>query len=233
MANYKPLENFSNLYNRAYAMFNNTYTPQSASTLKDALSRSMRPAYDKQIAARQDAAKANRAAIDTDAASRGMGSSSWVTDVKNRQNNAAASDIANIESDYQANLYNSLLNRLGQQDEMAMAAAQSAQGNALGLANQLYGKVFAKKSGGGGGGWGGRSRTPEEPPNDPPWDPILDNASNNLRAVAARKQQVQQNAQNASNARAASAARRSIVAASNNLNKKVKNRLSGQPVNRM
>lgn len=164
MANYKPLENFSNLYNRAYAMFNNTYTPQSASTLKDALSRSMRPAYDKQIAARQDAAKANRAAIDTDAASRGMGSSSWVTDVKNRQNNAAASDIANIESDYQANLYNSLLNRLGQQDEMAMAAAQSAQGNALGLANQLYDKVFAKKSGGGGGGWGrgGTSGTTEE-----------------------------------------------------------------------
>ena len=154
MANYKPLENFSNLYNRAYAMFNNTYTPQSASTLKDALSRSMRPAYDKQIAARQDAAKANRAAIDTDAASRGMGSSSWVTDVKNRQNNAAASDIANIESDYQANLYNSLLNRLGQQDEMAMAAAQSAQGNALGLANQLYDKVFPKKTGSGGGGWG-------------------------------------------------------------------------------
>ena len=156
MANYKPVENFSNLYNRVYGMFNNTYTPQSASTLKDALSRSMRPAYDKQIAAREDAAKANRAAIDTDAASRGMGSSSWVTDVKNRQNNAAASDIANINSDYQANLYNALLNRLGQQDELAMSAAQSAQSNALGLTNQLYGDVF-KNTGGGGGGRGGSS----------------------------------------------------------------------------
>ena len=167
MANWKPLNNFSNLYNKAYAMFNNTYTPQSASTLKDALSRSMRPAYDKQIAARQDTAKANRATIDTDAAARGLGSSSWVTDVKNRQNNAAASDIANIESDYQANLYSNLLNRLGQQDEMAMAAAQSAQGNALGLANSMYNKVYGSSGSGGGGGWGGRRGTTPVDDTDP------------------------------------------------------------------
>lgn len=165
MANYKPLENFSNLYNRAYAMFNNTYTPQSVSTLKDAISRQMRPAVDQGIKARQGELRAERAQIDTDAASRGMGPSSWVTDVKTRRNDAAASDIANMEANYQSNMYSALLNRLGQQDEMAMAAAQAAQGSALGLANQLYDKVFPKtKSGGGGGGWGrgGTSGTTEE-----------------------------------------------------------------------
>ena len=84
MANEKVLQNFNNLYDQVYAKFKPSYTPQSASALKDSLSRTMRPAYDKQITQRQQAAAANRAAIDADAGARGMGSSTWVTDVKNR-----------------------------------------------------------------------------------------------------------------------------------------------------
>ena len=232
MANYKPVNNFSNLYNKFYGMFN-TYQPQSASTLKDAIARQLRPMTDQDIKVRQGELKAERAMIDTDAASRGMGPSSWVTDVKTRRNDAAARDIQNIEANYQTNLYNGVLNRLNAQDEMALSAAQTAAGMATNAANAYYNKVF-NRTGGGGGGWG-RGGSPRDPkdPIEPPFDPILDNASNNQRAIDARKAQAQQNAQNASNARAASAARNSLVASSNNLNKKVKNRVSGQPVNRM
>ncbi len=163
MADNKILPQYMNLYNQLYAKLNTGYTPQSASTLKDSLARAMRPSYDRQITARQDTAAANRAAIDVDAASRGMGSSTWVTDVKNRQRNAEASDIANINADYNANLHNALLNRLGQQDEMALSASQAAQGNALNLANALYDRIY-KPTGGAvsSRGRGGSRKTAQE-----------------------------------------------------------------------
>ena len=168
MANEQVVQNFGNLYDKLYARFKPSYTPQSASTLKDTLSRAMRPSYDKQIKQRQEAAAANRAAIDTDAAARGMGSSTWVTDVKNRQRNAEASDIQGINSDYNAALYSALLNRLNAQDELSLSAENAARSNALGLAQGLYDKVYGKTgSGGGRGGWGGRrSTTPDETPDD-------------------------------------------------------------------
>lgn len=166
MADNKILPQYMNLYNQLYAKLNTGYTPQSASTLKDSLARAMRPSYDRQISARQDTAAANRAAIDADATSRGMGSSSWVTDVKNRQRNAEASDIANINSDYNANLHNALLNRLGQQDEMALSASQAAQGNALNLANALYDRIY--KPTGGAVSSRGRGHSPKTEPESSP-----------------------------------------------------------------
>lgn len=168
MANEQVVQNFGNLYDKLYARFKPSYTPQSASTLKDTLSRAMRPSYDKQIKQRQEAAAANRAAIDTDAAARGMGSSTWVTDVKNRQRNAEASDIQGINSDYNAALYSALLNRLNAQDELSLSAENAARSNALGLAQGLYDKVYGKTGSGGGGGWGRGSGTPkvEDPQGD-------------------------------------------------------------------
>ena len=169
MANQKVVTNFNNLYDQMYAKFRPSYTPQSASTLKDTLSRAMRPSYDKQIKQRQDAAAANRAAIDADAASRGVGSSTYVTDVKNRNRNAEAADVQGIESDYNAALYSALLNRMNAQDEMSLTAENQARGNALGAANALFGLYNKTTGGGGGGGWGRRGSkdtTGEEPPDD-------------------------------------------------------------------
>ena len=232
MANYKPVQNMSNLYEKFRAMLGPSYTPQSASTLKDTISRAVRGGYDKQIRARQDATKSNTGEIVAGMGSSGMGTSTTMQDRLLRAKDAEARDIANIESDYQANVNNMLLNRLNSQDEFTLSAENNLRNSALGLAQGMYGKVFGNH-GPGGGGWGGRGSRDPKDPGEPKWDPILDNASNNQRAIDARKAQAQQNAQNASNARAASAARRSLVASSNNLNKKVKNRLSGQPVNRM
>jgi hypothetical protein len=63
-----------------------------------------------------------------------MGSSSWVTDVKNRQNDAAAANIAGIEGDYMSTLYGALLDRLGQQEANKLSVDQfnaTARQNAL------------------------------------------------------------------------------------------------------
>lgn len=121
------------------------YNPLSASALKSSLAKMLRPEYDRAIANRQKTAAKNRAAIDTDAAARGMGSSSWVTDVKNRQNDAAATDIAGLEDDYISSLYGNLLSKLGQQeanklsvDQFNATAKQNALSQALSTANQYY-----------------------------------------------------------------------------------------------
>lgn len=122
-----------------------TYDPMSPSALKSVLAKALRPDYDKAIENRRGTAATNRAAIDTDAAARGMGSSTWVTDAKNRQNNAMAADIANLEGDYSSKLYQSLLERLTDQeakkltvDQFNASADQQALAQALSAANWLY-----------------------------------------------------------------------------------------------
>jgi len=116
------------------------YQPRSDSTLKSAIAKALRPGYDQAIRTRQSQAATNRASIDADAAARGMGSSTWVTDAKNRQNDAAARDIADLEGDYSAQLYNSLLARMSEQDQLSMTAQQfNAQSRQNALAQALAG----------------------------------------------------------------------------------------------
>ena len=139
------------------------YTPMSTGTLKSALQKIIRPTYDKNIQQRQQATKSNRAAVDADAAARGIGASTWVSDMKNRLATNEARDIANINDDYSSQLYSALMNRLADQEQLSMAAQQAnmsarqgALGNALSGAQYLYGLDQAKAGSGGGGGGGGR-----------------------------------------------------------------------------
>lgn len=154
MADYKPVENMSNLYDKFYAKFAPSYKPQSASTLKDTLSRAMRPAYDKQITQRIDTGKANRGEIVASSTGSGMGTSTTMQDRLLKARDAEAKDIAGIESDYNAALYSALLNRMNAQDELSLTAENQARNTALGLAQSMYGQVYG--AGGGGGGWGRR-----------------------------------------------------------------------------
>lgn len=154
MADYKPVENMSNLYDKFYAKFAPSYKPQSASTLKDTLSRAMRPAYDKQITQRRDTGKVNRGEIVASMGGSGMGTSTTMQDRLLRARDTEAKDIAGIESDYNAALYSALLNRLNAQDELSLTAENQARNTALGLAQSMYGQVYGSKGSGGGGGWG-------------------------------------------------------------------------------
>lgn len=100
---------------------------QTQESLASQISAYLRPYVDKSIASRKSTTIANRAGIDIDAASRGMGASTWVTDAKQRETNAEASDIAGLESDYAANLaeqvYNSYQSYLDRQYNVDAANA--------------------------------------------------------------------------------------------------------------
>lgn len=121
----------------------------------------LRTAYDQSIENRRKQTEADRAMIDLDAYSRGMGGSTWVTDAKQRLQDAEADDIAKMEANYQAGLNEAVLNQYNQ----AVAQGLAAQNNAYDLAKDLYslgqnakagvGSVSSSGSGGGGGGGGG------------------------------------------------------------------------------
>ena len=172
MANYKPVQNMSNLYEKFRAMLGPSYTPQSASPLKDTISRAERGGDDKQIRARQDATKSNTGEIVASSVGSGMGTSTTMQDRLLNAKNAEARDIANIESDYQANVYNMLLNRLNAEDEIALSAENNLRNSALGLAQGMYGKVFGNH--GSGGGWGRRGSTSGDDDDDT-FDPPVGN----------------------------------------------------------
>ncbi len=131
----------------------------------------LRPAYDQAILQRQRQTLQNRAEIDVDAASRGMGRSTWVTDVKDRAMDSEADDIARMEGEYAAALSAAvqeqyeqhLANKLAadQYNAQATAAAQNA---AFGYATQMYNSNLAQAQAmqaamlaGAGGSGGGKS----------------------------------------------------------------------------
>lgn len=84
----------------------------------------LQPQYESSVRQRQEQTKQNQAAIDVDAASRGMAPSTWVTDSKARQLTAEASDIADLSGQYSSTLaqqvasqYDRYLNRKAGIDE--------------------------------------------------------------------------------------------------------------------
>ena len=81
-----------------------TYEALDEDTLRDQIAAWLRPSYDSAIAARRDQTAAYRAELDADAIARGMGSSTYVTDVKSRQLADEAEDIATLEGEYGAQL---------------------------------------------------------------------------------------------------------------------------------
>lgn len=113
----------------------------------------MRNAYDQSIAERKKQTEEQRAMIDLDAYSRGLGSSTWVTDAKQRLADAEADDIARMEANYQAGLSEAVLN----QYNTAVAQGLAAQDNAYALAAQLYNLGQNAKSSVGSGSLGGSS----------------------------------------------------------------------------
>ncbi len=80
------------------------YDAKSEDEIRTSVAAWLRPSYDQAIANRQEQTLLNKANLDADAIARGMGASTYVTDMKNRQQNAEAGDIASLEADYGAAL---------------------------------------------------------------------------------------------------------------------------------
>ena len=147
------------------------YSMPSQQELAAQISEYLRPSYEQAIAQRKKQTLYNRAEIDADAASRGMGRSSYVTDVKDQAMDAEAADISGLESNYNAALLEAVYNQYNQHlqnklaaDQYNSSAAAAAQQAALGYATNMYQnnlaqqralEAAARSSGGSSGSLGG------------------------------------------------------------------------------
>ena len=149
-----------------YAPEELTVDEKSEAELHDSVAAWLRPGYDQAIANRRTQTLASRAALDADAAARGMSSSTYVTDVKNRQLNAEASDVASLEADYGAALAKYVGERQSEQSEQAFEVRtynadrrKDAYDMAYAAAVKLF--EYYKKSGGGKKSVSGVTKTTE------------------------------------------------------------------------
>ncbi len=140
------------------------YQAPSVDEIASQISAYLRPAVDQQIANRRLSTLQQRAATDADAASRGILSSTWVTDIKNRLMQSEAADVAAAESDYRAQLLQGVYNRQQQEEDRANQIAmfnaqmrQQAEKDAYSRAGDMYNLYLQNKKPSGG------KKKPEEP----------------------------------------------------------------------
>ena len=140
-----------------------TTAQRGGQEIENDISAWLRPSYDNAIADRKRATDTYRAQIDADAIARGMGTSTYVSDLKSRQLANEARDIANLETEYAAALGKLVYEALSKQEERAFEAEKlnserlyDANMLALESAYTLYRDEIAalaaaaKKSGGSG-----------------------------------------------------------------------------------
>ena len=92
---------------------------------------SLRPYLDLSATQREQAAVQSRAELDADAYSRGMGSSTWLTDKKSRESMAAQTDIANMKAQYAASIADSINKSMATYEANKLAVDQANVSNKL------------------------------------------------------------------------------------------------------
>ena len=115
------------------------YDARSEEEIRAAVSAWLRPSYEQAIANRQEQTRQSKANLDADAIARGMGVSTYVTDVKNRQQNAESGDIASLEADYGAMLSKYMLDSVSSERDRALEAATFNAGQR----QDAYDKAYA------------------------------------------------------------------------------------------
>lgn len=118
---------FDDYYNRLINTLRSYGINMELPTLEELysqLSAFLRPSVDEAIANRRNYGETVLAELDADAYSRGMGGSSYLSSMKNREYDAAASDIAAMESKYSATLAQYIYNA---SNELARIQAEFEQ----------------------------------------------------------------------------------------------------------
>lgn len=87
--------------------------------LKANIENALRPLYEQSLADLNQRRIERNAAIDVDAASRGMGNSTWVTDAKLRQLKDTEGNIATLNANYNNQLYSALADAIKDRDDDA------------------------------------------------------------------------------------------------------------------
>lgn len=155
---------FNALLKSLYAQFKPAevqFETRDAVTLRETVASWLRPAYEQAVLKREERTRAIGAELDADAIARGMGTSTYVTDVKARQLSDEAEDILSLESEYGAKLMEEVSameendrQRALETDMFNTERAQQAYEKAFAAAQKLYAAYRTGGSGGGGGGGG-------------------------------------------------------------------------------
>lgn len=132
MAQY-PNKEFQKIYDNLRASLG------SDDELRSRIEAALRPMYDQSRAQLEEQRRANNAAIDTDAYSRGMGNSTWVTDAKLQQLRGMSNSMATLDANYNNQLFGALYDALKDRDDTAYNQAMQ------------WWQIGQKKSGGSGG----------------------------------------------------------------------------------
>ena len=101
-----------------------SYTPLDQDAIREMLIEWLRPAYEQAIQSRREQTKRSNAELDADAWARGMGTSTYVTDVKDRAYQNEARDVDALEGNYAATLAGQLYDAMQKQQEQALQVEQ-------------------------------------------------------------------------------------------------------------
>lgn len=97
-----------------------SYTPVSEEDWRNKLGELLRPAYDWAIQRRGESTLRASGELDADAFARGMGQSSYVDDMKGRQQEAEDRDVAYLEAEYASTLAEYLFTALQNESERVL-----------------------------------------------------------------------------------------------------------------
>lgn len=121
------------------------FTPLDEGTISGLIAEWLRPTYDKAIESRRERTRQYNADLDADAWARGMGASTYVTDVKGRNYGDESRDIGSLESSYGSVLAEHLYDALKTQAEKKLEVdtfnaeqINAAQARAFDAASALY-----------------------------------------------------------------------------------------------
>ena len=135
------------------------FTPLSEEVLSETIRNWLRPAYEQAIQNRREQTGRINAELDADAWSRGMGQSSYLSDVKERQYRGEARDVDALESNYAATLAGHLYDAMKEQqerkievDEFNAGEINRAREKAMDAARALYASYLSGSHGHGGSG---------------------------------------------------------------------------------
>ena len=133
------------------------FTPLDEKTLSETISKWLRPAYDQAIQARREQTERVNAELDADAWSRGMGQSSYLSDVKERQYRGEERDVDALEGSYASELAGHLYDAMKEQQQMKIDVDKfnaeqmnHAHEQAMNAAQALYHAMLSRAGSGGG-----------------------------------------------------------------------------------
>lgn len=146
-------ESFESFYEKTkeqYAPTLMTYAPEDMDALRERIESYLRPAYEKALKKQEQQAALYNGQLDADAWSRGMGASTYVSDLKYRRQNQLLENRGDLEASYGAALAEQLFKawetQLGYRMEAEKFNAQAqnaARDKALTAAESMYKSYLA------------------------------------------------------------------------------------------